>query len=137
MYILYAFSVVLFVIMQIVFYQKKILITDFCKYLFLHAWPQGSHWYMQFILLWYIVFWFLSFLLQKRSRVFGIIVASALVLVGMHGNISAVWQIFLFPLGIVVALYTQKACLVKSHVKSRGIASSCYSIGDIEKNFLC
>lgn len=27
----------------------------------------------------------------------------------------------------------QKACLVKSHVKSRGIASSCYSIGDIEK----
>lgn len=92
---------------------------------------------MQFILLWYIVFWFLSFLLQKRSRVFGIIVASALVLVGMHGNISAVWQIFLFPLGIVVALYTQKACLVKSHVKSRGIASSCYSIGDIEKNFLC
>lgn len=117
-YLPYAFSVVIFVLIQRLFFQNKISILGLCKYLSLYSLPQGSHWYMQLILLWYIAFWFLSFFLKKTSGIFGTGIASILVLVGMRWNISAVWQVFSFPLGIAVALNQEKALEFKTKLKS-------------------
>ena len=133
-YLPYAFSVVVFALIQRLFFQNKISVFGLCQYLSLYSLPQGSHWYMQLILLWYIAFWFLSFFLKKTSGIFGTVIASILVLIGMRWNISAVWQVFSFPLGIAVALNQNKALEFKTKLKSirgGGIAFNRYSVGCI------
>ena len=112
-YIPYAFSVVIYVAIQELFFHANIELPEICNYLLLEKYPQGSHWYMQLILLWYIAFWFLSFVLLSRWEAVGTIIASIVVLAAMRWNISAIWQLFSFPLGITVALYQQKCMKIK------------------------
>lgn len=112
-YIPYAFSVVIYVAIQEFFFHANIGIPEICNYLLLEKLPQGSHWYMQLILLWYIAFWLLSFVLLSRWEIVGIIIASIVVLAAIKWNISAIWQLFSFPLGITFALHQQKCMRVK------------------------
>ena len=118
-YIPYAFSVVIYVAIQEFFFHANIEIQEICSYLLLEKLPQGSHWYMQLILLWYIAFWFLSFVLLSQWEVVGTIIASVAVLAAIKWNISAIWQLFSFPLGITIALHQQKCMRIKEKMSVR------------------
>lgn len=101
-YIPYIISVVLFCLWSYAIGNtlstKKIL-----SYVVLNDFPQGSFWYLQLLLYWYVVFFFLTFLFDNEKILILVLCVATLTITIYNGfNRLYVWQFASFPAGIIV-----------------------------------
>lgn len=107
-YCLYLFSLLIFLALHIVMFNETFTIDKIINYAVLRELPQGSHWYLLLMFLWYVVFWLYTFCIDTRFEIAGLFIATVVVLAIMGGNKSVVWQICSFQLGVITALYGSK-----------------------------
>lgn len=116
----YAFAIVLFLLWSFV-------IRDFpesgtiIKYFFFRSLPQGSYWYMLLLFYWYIMFYFLSFVIDRDvPLILGLILFAALILMVQKFSPIYVWQFASFPIGVITARYPTQTDSVAEQLKKRG-----------------
>lgn len=124
-YGLYLASLLIFLALHFVMFKQTFTIEQIAKYMFLIDYPQGSHWYLALMFLWYFVFYIYTFCIGTRYEMVGLVAATAIVLAIIGGNKSVVWQMFSFQLGVLFSLYGKRITAWVTPRRKWGGYSSC------------
>ena len=102
-YVPYIISVVLFCLWSYAI-GNTLPIKKILGYVVLNDLPQGSFWYLQLLLYWYVVFFFLTFLFDNEKILILVLCVATLTITIYNGfNRLYVWQFASFPAGIIVS----------------------------------
>lgn len=108
-YIPYLATVLLFVGISIII-ENQFLFSDVIKYMLLLKLPQGSYWFLILMFYWYIVFYFIAPIIDKPKFSVPILFATSVFIIALVGfSVGFIWQLFSFPMGVLVACYKDKA----------------------------
>lgn len=74
----------------------------FAQNIFLIKLPDSAYWYLRIIIFWYIAYFLISFT-HKKVKIFLLILATVIFSMITLQNRLYVWQIFSFPLGVIIS----------------------------------
>ncbi len=111
-YLPYLLTLILFLAWQWISRGRITNWMSILRYSALVDFFQGSYWYLAMIIFWYIAFYFLTFIIDRRKPLLVLSLCCSLCIVLlMRGNRLFVWQFFSFPAGIFCQLYQERIAL--------------------------
>ncbi|WP_026889107.1 acyltransferase family protein [Clostridium beijerinckii] len=84
---------------------SKDTILNLIQYMFLLKLPEGSYWYIEFILCWYVFFYFISLIKNRNKKALVMIVVAIIFSLLNLSDRVYVWQIVSFPIGVIISDY--------------------------------
>lgn len=76
------------------------------KYVLLIAKPTDIYWYLQFIMCWYIIYYFISFVKERKTKNLLMFIMSVCFSILNKDITLYLWQILSFPMGVLISEYS-------------------------------